>query len=246
MLENLNSQFTVGNFFMITLALLVLYFVLSFANRLLKSARFQKPWQTRVQLAIHYLLLVYEPLAIIILVSAFILINPLFDGLLIGLLLIAGFTHVRNYTSGWLILADSNMSVGKKLKTGNLQGIISKLGRLGLHLQTNEGIHYISYSKLQNQGYAMVAGEEIGGFYYLKISPNDDQKALNHSLRVMELLASAPYVDRNHKPELLPNKSNSCLEARVLLKEETHLYELLALIEEWGYKSAVLEPDFKR
>ena len=246
MLENFNSQFSLGDFIVVTLALLVFYFLLRSANRLLSSGTFKKSWQTKVQQVVHYLLLVYEPLAIIVLVSAFILLNPLFDGLLIGLLLIAGFTHVRNYTSGWLILADSNMAIGKKLKTGSLQGIISKLGRLGLHLQTSEGIHYISYSKLQGQGYAMIAGEEIGGFYYLKITPQDDQKAGNHALRIMELLTSAPYVDRNHKPELLPNKENSCLEARVLLKEETHLYELMGLIEEWGYKAAVLELDFKR
>lgn len=241
MLEYLNNQFSLGDFLVIALALLAFYFALHFANRLIKSATFLKSWQPKVQQVIYYLLLIYEPLVIIILVSAFILINPLFDGLLIGLLLIAGFSHVRNYTSGWLILADSNIAVGKKIKTGDLQGIISDLGRLGLHLQTRDGIHYISYSKLQKDGYAVIAGEEIGGFYYLKITPTDEQKAGNHLIRIIELLASAPYVDRNHKPELLANKIENCLEARVLLKEETHLFELLALIEEWGYNSIVLE-----
>lgn len=241
MLENLNNQFSLGDFLMITLALLAFYFALHFANRLIKSAGFLKSWQPKVAQIIHYLLVVYEPLAIIILVSAFILIKPVFNGLLVGLLLLAGFSHVRNYTSGWLILTDSNMAVGKKIKTGDLQGIISKLRRLGLHLQTSEGIHYISYSQLQEQGYALISGEEIGGFYFLKITPKDEQKVGNHSIRIMDLLTSAPYVDRNHKPELLPNKEKNCLEARVLLKEETHLYELMALIEDWGYHGAVLE-----
>lgn len=241
MLENLNTQFSLGNFLVVTLSVFALYFVLHFTNRLVKSATFLKSWQPRVQQVIYYLLLVYEPLAIIVLVSAFILINPLFDGLLIGLLLIAGFVHVRNYTSGWLILADSKMAVGKKIKTGELQGIITKLGRLGLNLQTSEGIHYLSYSKLQKLGYAIIAGEEIGGFYNLKIGPKDEQKLSFHTNRLMDLLTSAPYVDRNHKPKLLPNKTEHCLEARLLLKEETHLYELLALIEEWGYTSNVTE-----
>lgn len=239
--EILNYQFNWGDFVLVTLGLLAFYFLLHFASRLVKNGTFLKSWQSPVEKGIHYLLLIYEPLAIIILVSAFILVNPLFDGLLIGFLLIAGFSHVRNYTSGWLILADSNIAVGKKLKTGGLQGIISNLGRLGLHLQTSDGIHYISYSQLQKEGYAMIAGEEIGGFYYLRISPNDEQKARNHATQVMDLLASAPYIDRSHKPELIANKNKNCLEVRVLLKEETHLYELLSLVEEWGYDSAILE-----
>ena len=50
-------------------------------------------------------------------------------------------------------------------------------------------------------------------------------------------MASAPYLDIHYEPEFVPKESS--ILARVLLKEERHLSDLLLLMEEWGYQGKV-------
>ena len=86
----------------------------------------------------------------------------------------------------------------------------------------------------------MMSGEEIGGFHQLLISPNEPDKKVNYSKRLTDLLASAPYLDRNHKTELKPlGQDTHKFSAKVLVKEDSHLRDLIMLIEESGYSCII-------
>ena len=82
-----------------------------------------------------------------------------------------------------------------------------------------------------------IRDREIGGFYHLELSPKDTlDNVSSHRVHLLDLFATAPYVDWHHKPEIFQDDvQENQLEARVLIKEESHLHELVALIKEWGY-----------
>ncbi len=227
----------------IALGLLGLYFVLLFAVTLLKRFRPFGRWQDRLRSGLHYLLLVYEPLAIVILCSIFVLINPVVHGLILLLLMISGFDFIKNYMNGRLVHADKNLTEGTSIRTNGEEGIITSMDRLGLHLQSRNGRHYISYAKLMANGYTLVSGDEIGGLFHLKLSPAESAAGQSHLVKLMDRLSMTPYIDWNHKPELqLIEKSDGpYLDARLLLKDDSHLQDLIALLKEWGYAPGLID-----
>ncbi len=66
--------------------------------------------------------------------------------------------------------------------------------------------------------------------------PEQANEKTNYRIQLMDLLATAPYLDRNYKPEILKsNEVPNQLNAKIMVKEESHLYELISLINEWGF-----------
>jgi hypothetical protein len=242
MQDILQRHYVWGDLLTATIVLLALYFFLQFAHRVLGRAFFLGRFQEPVRRAIHNLRLVYELLVLLVIGGIFVLINPLFHGLLLVLLIFAGFAQIRNYVSGQIVQSNPHVVIGKRIRVDKLKGIIADLGRLNLQLQTREGLHYIGYARLLSEGYTLISGDEVGGLYQLQVRPLDSETNVDHIPLLLDKLASAPYLDWNHKPELRPSpKDPELINARLLVREENHLHELAALIGEWGYECRVKE-----
>jgi hypothetical protein len=237
---SLFTQFSWAGYLSLFIGLLVLYFVLQAAFRLAQRTSILGRWQNSIVKRIQQTLLVYEPIALFILVGAFILINPVFHGILVAFLLLTGFNHLRNYISGRIILFDSPNLVGKRMRTTGIEGVIAQTGRLGLQLETSEGLHTINYSPINTNGYTLLSGEEIGGVFLLNIKSSNPEQPIKDPIHLLDQLATAPYLDWNHKPELLHTFSEEgAVQVRIWVQEEGHLYDLLELITEWGFSPKI-------
>ena len=235
------TQASWSKLFIIAFGLFCLYFALKFLRKLVKRASFLRIFQDPLQRIIRYTLLLYEMAVILILTSIFVMINPLYHGILLAIVLVIAYNHIKNYVSGRMIKMANEIKEGSGLQTMESEGIVANLRRLGLNLKTKDGIYFIEYSKLMSEGYTILAGEDIGGFYQLKITPQEEDTKTNHLNRILDLLITAPYLDWHHKPEVLPCDENlSDLEARVLVREEIHIHELVAMIKEWGYDCKII------
>ncbi len=235
--EQLFNQVSWGEFLLVALALAAVYFVLFEIQQLTKHSSFSGRYQNQFQELFRKTFVVFELLSIVTLASVFVWIDPWLHGSIILFLIIGSWRYLRSYISGRWIHFDHAIVEGTELKTANLEGIVSTLGRVEIQLQTNTGLHYLSYNRLLDDGYTLVSGDKIGGFYHLVLSPKETNTSVhNHRLHLLDLFATAPYVDWHHKPELFQDEAvENQLDARILIKEESHLHELIALIREWGY-----------
>ena len=87
-----------------------------------------------------------------------------------------------------------------------------------------------------------MAGEQVGGFFNLVLTVNEEESKINHVSHLMDMFVTTPYINRNQKPVLVASQKNpNKIEARVSLKEESHLQELMALINEWGYSAKLVK-----
>lgn len=241
--ELITGRFNWFNFLFAALILVGGYAGLLALERLLKEVAIGRGWQAWLQRLLHYLLTLYEPIAVILLSVIFVFINPVVNGILLGLLVLAGFQHLRDYLSGRIVRLEHVIAPGKSLRSQGMQGMVSNLGVLGLQLKTSDGLHLIRYSRLLAEGYTLVSGEDSGGFYRLQVTPlpNKEDPKLG-AVHLLDLLATAPYLDLNHQPEIRPDGENGKgMEASILLKEERHLYDLLPLMREWGYVAKPVE-----
>ncbi|MEZ5042459.1 MAG: hypothetical protein R2828_21340 [Saprospiraceae bacterium] len=238
--SSLFNQFSWPGFLTLAVGLVLLYFILHAAKSLSQRTSALGRFQSTITHRIQQVLLIYEPLAGLMLIGAFVMVNPVFHGLLFALLLLGSFTHVKNYISGRIVQFEHSHLIDKRLKTKDYQGIIVQTGRLGLQLETSEGLHNISYTTLQANGYTLLSGEDVGGVFQLRIKKEKAGERINNPVQLLDLLATAPYVDWNHKPELLPAfESDGSIQVRIRVQEESHLYDLLELIKEWGFTPSV-------
>jgi len=224
-------------FILVALALAVIYFVLFEIQQLTKHSSFSGRYQNQFRELFRKTFVVFELLAIVTLAGVFVWINPWLHGSIMLFLIIGSWDYLRSYISGRWIHFDNHIMEGIEIQTANLQGIIANMGRVKMHLQTGEGLHHLSYNRLLENGYTLVSGEKIGCFYHLELTPKEDTINFNnHRLHLLDLFATAPFVDWHHKPELFRDEAiENQIDAKVLIKEENHLHELIALIREWGY-----------
>ena len=243
MTEFFDIQFTWWQLFKAAAWLALGYFLL---NRLARWLAFGQvgnlqlsvPWRRRLQAAASLVRTLFEPVAVLLLAGIFVFINPGLHGLIVLLLLAAGFSSLRNYINGRILLLNNTMMTAHRLSTGGDTGLIARRGRLGLYLRVPEGLRYIPYTTLIEQGYTLLAGEDVGRLFHMRLTPSPNA-ALS---RLPPLLASTPYLDRDQLPELKPLPGNG-YEASLLLRDESYLPDLIQLIREWGWSCEPFNAD---
>ncbi|MCB0581624.1 MAG: hypothetical protein KDD10_20230 [Phaeodactylibacter sp.] len=222
-------------------ALLAFYSVLRLAYQLVLGTSVSSRLLRGAQRLLRGALLLFEPLAIMAWSAFFVFINPGLHALLLGVLVLGGYPHIRNYISGRMIRLGHAIVPGKKLRSSDVQGVVSKLGNLGLYLQADDGRHYLSYARLLSDGYTLLSGEDVSGVYQLIVQPDGDETPDGFAVKLMDILATSPYLDWNHKPEWIADGGlDNQFELRVVLKQEGHLRELRQLLKELGYACRVV------
>ncbi len=179
-----------------------------------------------------------EPIGIGIIAITFALINPVVHGLLILISLALAYIPFRNYFTGHLLLLNDAFSEGERIKVNANEGVIDKIGRLGLTLQIKEGVRFINYTSLINDGFTKMEGERLEGINFLQIIPPEkmEDKSLD---RLRDRLFACPYIDWFYPPEIKvvdqPNQQIA-YKARLRVRQDQHLKYLMQLLEDWGYQ----------
>lgn len=234
------AAFSWSEFLFVGATLFAVYFVLRITQRFLDIRQLLGRFQRPVKQVVTYFLLVFEPLVVLLLGSAFLMINPIYHGLLLGLIMIFAYSHMRNYVNGRVMQFNSSFTIGREIRTRNLIGIIDRKDRLGLQIKTVKGVHFVSYSQLIKDSYMLLSGDDISGFYELLIVPNEPNEKFNYETKLIDSLSAVPYLDWNHKPEITIDE-NYNIKARVVVKDEQHLHDLVKLIQGWNYSCKILK-----
>jgi len=233
----MKPYFTYTNLLVVILVLWGAYWLLTMIQKRMRSGVLFGKYQHRIAGYLRTFLLLYEPFTILLITIVFVFISPMMHGIILLLLTLAGFNRIRDYLSGRIILATTLVGEGKRLKSPQATGVISRIGRIGLYLQTGDSLSFVNYSNLITQGYSLGTGQKVGGYYQLNIKVPEMAQPLKELAR---RFVSAPYLDRSFKPEInLDEKSKDVIRARIAVREEEHLRELLELMREWGFTATI-------
>lgn len=229
--------FLICSTFLLWFAFLVgLYFFLLLLSGLVGRAPFLGSWQQHIGRLIQFVLDVYEPIALIVLAVVFVLFNPWVNGGIVAALVLLGYQPLKNYVSGRIFILTNEIRIGQRIEVKNHTGIIQKIERLGLILQSQEGMRFVNYSSLLSEGFVLLKGEKVGGLHQLQLRPLEENQK-NHQQFISNRLFSCPYVDWSFRPEIsLVEEAAQQYDLRVLVREEQHLGHLLRLVKEWGYE----------
>lgn len=225
---------------LITLALAVGYLLLFFLRKIMVSLNLKDKLKNVLRVILDRTLILYEPVFILIVISILVMIKPAFHGLIIGLVAVFTYNHIRNYVHGRFIMSDRSLKSGRRIKIGNQEGIITDIGRLGLTLRSDEGLHYLPYHILYSKGYVLSSGEKIGGYYHLYVRPDQTREELPSLEHLKDIIIASPYIDTDHTPEIGQNiSSDGGINVKLLVKEEDHIQDLIDMLAEQGFTSTI-------
>lgn len=231
-----------SDLFLLSIILILVYLLLYFIRRIISSLVFIGRLRSIIRLTLEKVLVLYEPLSLFLVMSLFVMIKPIFHGIIIGSIVLLGFAHFRNYVHGRLIMIDRSLHLGRRLNILDHEGIITHMGRFGIQVRSDNGLHYMPYHLLVTQGFILSSGEKIGGYYNLQIKLQEDVEDKASLTELSHMLTSSPYVDGDHKPEISRSiSSNRSVDVKLLVKEESHVYDLMALLDENGFLSVIIK-----
>lgn len=233
-----NFDYNWGDLIFLTVALVLVYVLLFFLRKIIHSLSFLGRLRSLAKRSIDVIFVFYEPICVLILISVFVMIKPAFHGLLVGAIGVLGFSHWRNYFHGRLFMTDRSLQSGRRIRITDHEGIIIKMGRLGIQVRSDDGLHYMPYHTLVSEGFVLSSGDKIGGYYHLNVSKDEEKMDVSIIEKLTNILISSPYVDGDHKPEIKRSIiSENIVEVKLLVKEENHLFDLMTLLEEYGFQS---------
>lgn len=177
-------------------------------------------------------LILYELVAICILVIVFVFINPLKHGLLILVFFAAGFSSLKNFINGRLILLNNSVARADRIRTPKGEGYIAEKGRFGIYLRTTDGLLHVPYTQLAEEGFSLVSGSSMGHIFQARLSRNE-KKEVGHSL--YSVLATMPYLDHQQTPDLRTSLEEEVHTNLVLLNQK-YLPDLIQALDEAGWK----------
>lgn len=212
------------------------YLILKAIHRKINDLTFNRKIERIVFLTTQQILIIYEPLAVIILVSIWVLINPVWHGILMLFLVISAFPHIRNYVTGRLIRLSNELSIGKNVIVQKEQGTISQLTPLGVYIMMNNGLRYFNYNQLAKDGYTIVSGSDLGEYCTINITLQEEKDLQQQQQWLIYMLMATPYIDSNYPPKILDASNISKHSSiKLLLHKGNYHNHITALINDWGY-----------
>lgn len=235
-----NINYTWTDLILITFVLAIGYLLLFFLRRILVSLNLKERLKNILRVILDRTLILYEPIFVLIVVTILVMIKPAFHGLIIGLIAVFSYNHLRNYVHGRFIMSDRSLKNGRRIKIGNQEGIITDIGRLGLSLRSDEGLHYLPYHILYSKGFVLSSGEKIGGYYHLFVRPNQSSESALSIEHLKDIIIASPYIDTDHTPEIAQSiSSDGGINVKLLVKEEDHIQDLIDMLTEQGFTSTI-------
>lgn len=186
-------------------------------------------------------ILIYEPLVLIFFISLIISVswNQLLP--LVVIFLVLSYKHWRNFLSRSVVLIGGQLKTGMHIISNGIEGKLIKLGRLSIDIQTQQGIHKMPYQTLMEYGYTLSEGDKISRLYLIEMKkPN--QSSMDPTVHLLDRLANTPYIDWNTTPVIeVEGLDNTNVSLRVVLRDRSHLDELVSLLHEWSYTSITVQ-----
>ncbi len=139
----------------LVILLTALYWLIKGLLFLLKELGKRTVTNRNTQQFIKKSLIVYKPIAAVIIVLDFMAINYITHSLLLIVLGVFGYKHVKNYLNGVFLKLNPLMTSGAQMTFQNTIGEIKRLLTFGLILSTEKGEHFVNYSVIEEQGFAI-------------------------------------------------------------------------------------------
>lgn len=141
------------SFFWVCILLIILFIILKFVGEVTPYFIANTSFKRKIKKIINSVVETYKPLSILILLMSFVAINFVIHGLLLLVIGIIGFSHVKNYLQGILFKINPLVDLGSFINVGEFEGEIEDFLAFGFIINLSEGKRFISYKYVEEKGF---------------------------------------------------------------------------------------------
>ncbi|PTM08123.1 MAG: hypothetical protein DA407_08885 [Bacteroidetes bacterium] len=206
---------------LLILGLIILRTILKFAPQFIK----RKSVFNKVSLYLNTVIELYKPIAILILLIAFVSINYKVHGILFIVCFIISFSYIKNYFNGVLFKLNPIVSIGSNITVGDFKGEIEKFLAFGVVVNENDGTRFIKYSNIEINGFIINQTE------YDAMRKTVYLQDLQNSTELIDLLFDNPMVNFKNKPSLKKIDNQNMHQLQLTLEKGAKLDAILDYLQ---------------
>lgn len=211
--------------------LLAIYGVLHLARFLVKSIGQKNITNKRIVAIINRVLLLFKPMAGIVLLLDFIAINYVTHTILIVVVGTFGYHHIKNYIFGLFLKMNPLVKIGVTMQIEDTIGELKSFLPFGAVFNTEKGERYVSYSTIEQNKFSVNSNREdvLRQTLFLETELTADA--------VLDVLFNNPIVDFDEKPIVRSTAENNRLKLQYTLENGATTQNLVAFLNEKHIKT---------
>lgn len=211
--------------FSLSIILLACYWVLRLAKFLVEKIAIRNVTNKRIITVINRALLLFKPVGVMLLLLGFISINYVTHTILLLMISVFGYHHIKNYIFGLFLKMNPLIKEGAILQIGNLAGQLKRFLPFGVVFNTEKGECYINYSSIEQKEFAVNSNNEDVLRQTLFLDTKLSQEA------ILDLLFDNPIIDFNEKPIIKFDDSINVLKLQYTLENGASTQDLIAFFK---------------
>ena len=140
-------------------------------------------------------------LLLILLVIAFIMINPFVHGIIVVVALVLFFQVLTSYIKGMIVTTNSKIEVGDLIKVAGYKGKVSEMSLAGIKLLNEKNNLFIPYKIIANKPIEKFKSDQ-SSYLILRCAPTEEIKAKSVTHDLEKVVFNFPFLEHNSNIEV--------------------------------------------
>ena len=225
-METFNNLYTWQGLLATVIFLLAIYWLLKLILFLIEQIGIKNALNKKLVGGLDKVLLVYKPVSAILILLGFISINYIIHSLLLLIVGVFAFQHIKNYINGIFLKINPLIQQGALISIDTHGGEIKKMLPFGMIINTETGERYINYSAIEKDGFAISSNENsvLRQTLYLdtEISSED----------ILDYLFDNPILNFKEQPTLRNSEKENILKLQYTLEVGASTEDLVAYLNQ--------------
>jgi hypothetical protein len=221
-MENIDTIETWRGLLFLTFVLFLVYWVLKGFVFILGKYGKKTITNRSVVRVLKKLLIIFKPFALLVIILDFISINLITHSVLLMIISVFGYKHIKNYLNGTFLKLNPLIDKGALLEYDSHKGEIKKLLPLGIIFSTEKGERYVNYSTIEEKGFAVNSSENtaLRQTLYLETELSKEE--------ILDLLFDNPILNFQEAPSLKSSSAENGLKLQYTLESGASTEDLIA------------------
>lgn len=224
-MDNFYQLNTWQGLFSLVVLLIILYWVIKGISLLLEELGKRTLAKRNTIDVIKKILIVFKPVATLLIVLDFIAINYITHSILLVVIGVFGYKHIKNYLNGIVLKLNPLVVKGALIEYQGNTGEIKQLLPFGLIINTEKGERFVNYSTIEENGFAVNSNEHSASRQTLFVETEI------HKEKILDLLFDNPILDLSEPPTLKSTDNERVLKLQYTLETGATTEDLVAFFE---------------
>ena len=195
-METIDNLYTWQGLFFTTIVLIALYWLLKFCVYIINFVSKKFVSKKLIFNILSKILLLYKPIAAIIIMLNFISINYITHTIILAVISLFGYHYLLNFIHGIFLKMNTLIQKGTVLQIEDYKGDVRRMLPFGILLNTEKGERFFNYSVIEKSGFTIISlqNSKFRQTLYLQTEKSIDT--------ILDILFDNPILSMDDRPVL--------------------------------------------